>query len=82
MSTTETLGFAPSRPAEHRVGSGVGRLLHAFATRRRQKRDLVRLARVEPRLLRDMGFDPAVVREAVRGTWDEIDPGRYHSDAS
>ena len=44
--------------------------------RRRQRRLYARLSRLSPHLIRDMGIDPEDVRDAVAGTWDEIDPGR------
>ena len=50
----------------------------AHVRRRRQRQALARLARLSPRLIRDAGFDPAVVHDAVAGTWDEVAPGRYH----
>jgi uncharacterized protein YjiS (DUF1127 family) len=41
---------------------------------RRLHRDLVKLSRKPPRLLRDMGLDPEQVYQALDGTWDEVGP--------
>lgn len=38
---------------------------------------LAGLSRLPPHLIRDMGLDPARVYDAVEGTWDEVNPGRY-----
>lgn len=42
--------------------------------RHRQRRLLRQLARRDPRLLRDMGFDPHEVHLAAENTWDEFRP--------
>jgi hypothetical protein len=79
MSTmTETLFFRPTRKLRPRLGNGLATFRHAVATAWQRRRALSQLARVEPRLLRDMGFDPAAVRDAARGTWNEIEPLRFH----
>lgn len=49
----------------------------AFVRRRSERRALARLSRLPERLVRDAGFDPETVRDAVSGTWDEVNPGRY-----
>ena len=48
----------------------------AFVQHRRERRTVVALARLSPRILRDMGIDPERVYEAVDATWDEVDPHR------
>jgi hypothetical protein len=49
----------------------------ALVRRRGERRALARLSRLPDRLVRDAGFDPDAVRDAVSGTWDEVNPGRY-----
>lgn len=49
----------------------------AWARRRSERLALARLSRLPDRLVRDAGFDPDAVRDAVSGTWDELNPGRY-----
>lgn len=51
----------------------------ALVRRRSERRALKRLSRLPERLVRDAGFDPDAVRDAVSGTWDEVDPGRYRN---
>lgn len=41
---------------------------------RNERQAIVALSRLDPRLIRDMGFDPEQVCEALDGTWDEVDP--------
>lgn len=42
-----------------------------------ERRLLVRLSRLDPHVMRDMGFDPELIAEALEGTWDEMDLARY-----
>lgn len=46
----------------------------AMRRHREERRALVRLCRLPPRLLLDMGFDPERLYEALDGTWDEVGP--------
>jgi uncharacterized protein YjiS (DUF1127 family) len=50
---------------------------HAFGQHRQDRRTLITISRMSPRLIRDMGFDPDRVYEALDGTWDEVDPASY-----
>jgi uncharacterized protein YjiS (DUF1127 family) len=36
-----------------------------------EHRTIVRLSRLDPHIIRDMGFDPADLHAALEGTWDE-----------
>lgn len=49
----------------------------AFRQRRRERRDLVRISRLGPRIIRDIGLDPEEVYEALDGSWDEVEPIRF-----
>jgi uncharacterized protein YjiS (DUF1127 family) len=50
---------------------------HAFRQRRRERRTLVAVSRLDPHMIRDMGFDPDQVYAALDGSWDEIDPASF-----
>ena len=52
--------------------------LWAFIRRRQERRLFARLSRLPPHLIRDAGFEPEAVYEAVRNSWDEVSPGRFH----
>ncbi|WP_309084836.1 DUF1127 domain-containing protein [Chelativorans sp.] len=47
---------------------------NAMRRHRRERRTLVALSRLDQRILRDMGFDPEEVYEALDGGWDEVNP--------
>ena len=49
---------------------------HTFHRRIEEQRILVSLSRKNPRLLRDMGFEPDEIYDTVRNTWDEVPPAR------
>lgn len=51
-------------------------LLRNHMARRELRRLLRGLSRISPRQLADMGFDPAEVRDAADGSWDEWHPHR------
>lgn len=51
----------------------------AFRDLRQDRRTIVTLSRLDPRLIRDAGFDPDLIYEALDGTWDEIEPGRFQN---
>ncbi|MCG8510814.1 MAG: hypothetical protein MI741_16445 [Rhodospirillales bacterium] len=51
----------------------------AFLSRRRDRRTIVTLSRLDPRHIRDAGFDPDLIYEALDGSWDEVEPGRFHN---
>jgi len=65
--------FAPRLPDFIELWEGIRR---HFA----ERRTFAELSRLSPRRLTDMGFDPSVVYDAVKGTWDEVSPGRYRDD--
>lgn len=79
-STIETLGHIPSRRFGVTVFAAANRAWHRFLAYRAEQATSRQLSRKEPRLLRDMGFDPSSIRAAVRGSWDEIEPGRFHAE--
>lgn len=39
---------------------------------RRRRRELLALSHLEPRLLRDIGFEPDTVYQALDGCWDQL----------
>lgn len=42
-----------------------------------ERREIARLSRLSPRMLRDLGYHPADIYRAVEGTWDEITIDRF-----
>ncbi|WP_159590804.1 hypothetical protein [Chelativorans xinjiangense] len=48
----------------------------AMRLHRRERRAMVAISRLDPRLISDMGFDPELIYEALDGSWDEVDPAR------
>jgi hypothetical protein len=49
----------------------------AFRRRRFERASIVRISRMDPHLIRDMGFEPEAIYAALDGTWEELDPGRF-----
>lgn len=49
----------------------------AFIRRRRQRRLYAELARLPDHIIRDIGFDPDEIHDAVQGTWDDLNPLRH-----
>jgi uncharacterized protein YjiS (DUF1127 family) len=80
MTTTTDYNDAPASPVP--AGLGLGRLFRSWlasARRRRQARlTLFELSRLDAHLLRDMGINPADVRDALAGRWSSVwlDPMR------
>ncbi len=54
----------------------VAAYLERWRERRRNRRLFAELSRLSPDLIRDAGFDPDEVYDAVPGRWEEIHPGR------
>ncbi len=46
-------------------------------TARTERRQIARLSRLSPRMLRDLGYHPADIYRAVEGTWDEVTIDRF-----
>lgn len=79
MTTSELSKTFRGRGLHYRF---LGTLLtrwHAMRCYRQERRVIVALSRLDPRLIRDMGFDPEQVYETLDGTWDEVDPADYRS---
>ncbi|WP_163271471.1 hypothetical protein [Chelativorans alearense] len=51
----------------------------AMRLHRRERRAMVAISRLDPRLISDMGFDPERIYEALDGSWDEVDPAGFLS---
>lgn len=52
----------------------------AMRRHRQERRQLVALSRLGPRLIRDIGFDPEDIYRALDGSWDEVDPADFRID--
>ncbi|MBB2970329.1 hypothetical protein [Mesorhizobium sp. RMAD-H1] len=50
----------------------------AMRHHRQERREFVALSRLAPHVIRDMGFDPEEIYAALNGSWDEVDPARFH----
>jgi hypothetical protein len=68
--------LAPARHHGERTG-GIAAALSGQIRRHQERRAIARLGRLSPRLIRDMGFDPAAVYGALEGTWDEVPGDRW-----
>lgn len=81
MSSIAEIGLATRRrrPATTML-EGFKRYWWRILEAHRASRLTHQLSRMDSRLLKDMGFDPVEIRAAVRNSWDEIEPGRYHPD--
>jgi len=52
-------------------------LLAHWWTARAERREIAHLSRHSPRMLRDLGYNPADIYRAVEGTWDEVTVDRF-----
>ena len=50
-----------------------------FIRRRQERRAIVKLSRLAPHVIRDMGFDPERIYDALDGSWDEVNPGQFRN---
>jgi uncharacterized protein YjiS (DUF1127 family) len=79
MATVELSTVVRARGAEKPdLLTRAGALFARLFRQAEERRTIVKLARMSPRQLEDMGFDPAAIYRAVEGTWAEVDPGRFH----
>jgi uncharacterized protein YjiS (DUF1127 family) len=76
--TTMDIGATFGRPTP-RIALAVPGFIRTLIRRRRERRLFALLSRLPPHLIRDVGFDPEEVYDAVEGTWYEINPGRYRN---
>ncbi|HEV7278027.1 MAG TPA: hypothetical protein VGN80_17235 [Devosiaceae bacterium] len=75
VEISEYLGERPQPQATVRLP--LPRFLQNALRDWQERRAMVRISRLSPHLIRDMGFDPDCLYDALDGTWDEICPGRY-----
>jgi uncharacterized protein YjiS (DUF1127 family) len=82
MATIDFIETAHQDAQGHRIPSRTSLfapLVEAFAAYRRrieEHRIIVRLSRHDGHLLRDMGFEPDEIYDAVRDSWDEVPDAR------
>ena len=74
MATIEVSGGFRKRPVRHDLLGALRAGWQSFLRRREERRAMVAISRLDPHLIRDVGFDPAQVHKAVGGGWDAIDP--------
>jgi uncharacterized protein YjiS (DUF1127 family) len=74
----DSIHHEPARrlPARTSVFAPFVEAWRTFRRRIEEHRVLVSLSRKNPRLLRDMGFEPDEIYDTVRNTWDEVPPAR------
>ncbi len=70
----DTSHQAPSHqiPARRSPFAPFVEVWHAYRRRIEEHRIIVGLSRHDPHVLRDMGFEPDEIYDAVRNTWDEV----------
>lgn len=77
MATTETFGIARaetnSRPATQGLVANLRTIIDTAIRRAQDRRALVRISRLDPHIIHDMGFDPEAIYAALDGSWDGID---------
>ena len=49
----------------------------AWLRRREERRAIVAISRLAPHVIRDIGFEPERIYEALEGSWDEVDPVNF-----
>jgi uncharacterized protein YjiS (DUF1127 family) len=64
------------QPTWHGLAGVLRGTWRAFLRRREERRTLAALSRLEPRALRDIGFDPEQVHEALGGRFDVLPVNR------
>ncbi|HEV7253098.1 MAG TPA: MFS transporter [Mesorhizobium sp.] len=79
MTATEFSSAYHQDQARHDLVGTLSAGLRAMQRHRAKRRMMVRLSRLDPHLIRDIGFDPELVYAALDGSWDEVDPGSFHS---
>jgi len=78
MAMIAIMDVSPDQPSLRLVVT-MPNIISAYIRRRRERRLFAELSRLSPRLIRDAGFDPDAVHDAVANTWDEVEPGRYRN---
>jgi hypothetical protein len=81
MATIESFGITYKEAriprAEGGLWSGLIRSVSAIVRRSGDRRALVQISRLDPHIIRDMGFDPDAIYAALEGSWDEVEMGRF-----
>lgn len=79
MSAIELREHAPIRVARYDFLATLRAGWRAMLAHREERRIIVEVSRLPVHVIRDMGFDPERVYEALDGTWDEVDPANYRA---
>jgi uncharacterized protein YjiS (DUF1127 family) len=77
MATLDVALRLPEKRVRYDLIGALQVAWRAFVHHRRERRTLVELSRLSPHVIRDMGFDPERVYEALDGSWDEVDPSSW-----
>jgi uncharacterized protein YjiS (DUF1127 family) len=67
MTTLELQDFADQRPGTNGSLSGIRRVLASMKAWYDKRRTLARLSQLSDRQLKDVGFDPSEIYDAVNG---------------
>jgi uncharacterized protein YjiS (DUF1127 family) len=78
MTTLDLFDSIP-RPIPARLSllAALRNALRAWQAEIEDRRALLRIARMDPHLIRDMGFEPAAIYDAVDGTWHDLSDARF-----
>lgn len=80
MSVLELQGRVPVRAVRYDFLATLRAGWRAMLAHREERRAVVKLSRLPVHVIRDMGFDPERVYEALDGSWDEVDPANPYRD--
>jgi hypothetical protein len=78
MTTIELNSTIRRQTSEHpNLLAVVREAFLAYVERRKWHRTVVRMSRLQPHLIRDLGFEPDAIYAAVEGGWDEVGVRKY-----
>ncbi len=80
MSVIELRAHVPARAVRYDFLATLRAGWRAMLAHREERRTIVKLSRLPVHVIRDMGFDPESVYEALDGSWDEVDPANPYRD--
>lgn len=80
MSVIELRTHVPVRAVRYDFLATLRAGWRAMLVHREERRTIVKLSRLPMHVIRDMGFDPESVYEALDGSWDEVDPANPYRD--
>lgn len=81
MAIYDTISDVAYHPIPARTGffRAIARAFQTVGKDFADYRELVRISRMSPRMIRDMGFDPAEIYAAVEPDWGDVHNMRWRS---